>query len=112
MAADWLSASSQRDFPSADVYYRVQELLMTDLDPPRGWRLLQGLVRLASNDDQLWQIGSDAIPHMIRDHEELIGAELAHIMRTDSKCPQTYKGQMDVEFYEFMRKEHPADLRC
>lgn len=104
MARDWLRATQVRDLPADDpkleeiddVWSRVLELTQSDLDPPRGWRLLKRLVELAKNDRELWHIGRNPLSAMVVNHESLVASELEQLYRTDPKWRQAFEGQLYV----------------
>lgn len=104
MARDWLVASAGKAFASTDVYNRVQELVQSDLDPGRGWRLVQVLVEIADSDRQLRLIGSEAISPLIANHSELVDGELATLARGDVKFRRAIQDQMSVELFEFKKR--------
>ena len=113
MARDWLRAThlaSVGDDWSANLDDRVLELTQTDLDPPRGWRLVKRLTDLAEGSSELWQVGNRALRHMLRNHEQLIGTELADLVRTSPKYRALLDGQ--IGFNDFRRRfgleEKPA----
>jgi hypothetical protein len=104
MARDWLSATHLRDLPANnprhdeidDVWERVRELTQSDLDPPRGWRLVKRLVELAQNDRELWHIGRVPLAAMVRNHGSLVAGELERLYRADPKWRQAFEGQLYV----------------
>ena len=96
MAGDWLRACHEPDFAASDVCYRVLELTQSDLDPPRGWRLVKELFRQAKDDD-LWQLGRRVLSTIVQKHPEVVGDELEKLIRTDPKYRRALDGQMSRE---------------
>jgi hypothetical protein len=94
MARDWLRATHGPNLVATDVWDRVLELTQTDLDPPRGWRLTKRLVELADGDEELWNVGAEALANIVRNHEKLVAVELEHLYQTDPKWRQAFVGQM------------------
>jgi len=103
LAREWLAAGG-RGLPSDDVYDRVLELTQTDLDPPRGWRMVKKLVEFARTDDQLWRIGADPLSTIVREHLDLVREELTSLYRNDPKWRQAFEGQISTALYEFKRQ--------
>jgi len=103
LARDWLAAGG-RGLQSDDVYDRVLELTQTDLDPARGWRLVQKLVEFAGTDGQLWRIGAGPLATIVREHPELVREELTSFYRSDQKWRKAFEGQISTELGEFKRQ--------
>ena len=102
LAQAWL-ASPGRALDSDDLHDRVLELTQTDLDPVRGWRLVKTMVEVATTDDQLWRIGADPLGTIVREHPEIVIAELEQLYRSDPKWRKPFKGQMSAALYQFER---------
>jgi hypothetical protein len=104
MARDWLRATHDPDLYDTDVYRRVLELVKTDLDPPRGWKLVQSLVELAQTDDELWHVGADALSPIVERQADLVANELEHLTRTNPKYRRALTGQISSALYNFERQ--------
>jgi hypothetical protein len=102
LARDWL-ASPGRELASDDVYDRVLELTQTDLDPPRGWRLVKKLVQFATTDDQLWRIGAGPLSTIAHNHPDLVREELTGLYRRDPKWRKAFEGQISRDLHEVER---------
>jgi len=103
LARDWL-ATPGRAPTSDDIYDRVLELTQTDLDPARGWRLVQKLVEFAGTDQQLWRIGEGPLATIVREHPELVREELTSFYRSDRKWRRAFEGQISTALGEFKRQ--------
>jgi len=103
LAREWLAVGG-RSLSSDDVYDRVLELTQTDLDPPRGWRMVKKLVEFANTDDQLWRIGADPLSTIVREHPDLVREELTRLYRDDPKWRKAFEGQISTALYEFKRQ--------
>lgn len=106
MAQDWLRAThSQENEKSQDVFARVRELVQTDLDPARGWRLTKRIVQLAEDEPELRTVGRQILSPLLKWHEDLVGAELAELVRTDSRFRQAFYGQFpSTERSDFQKR--------
>ena len=102
LAREWL-ARPGRVPPYDNTDDRVLELTQTDLDPPRGWRLVKKMVELASTDDQIWRIGADPLSTIVREHPDVVGKELTLFYRSDPKWRKAFEGQISRALYEFAR---------
>lgn len=113
LARDWL-ASPGRELASDDVYDRVLELTQTDLDPPRGWRLVKMLVQFANTDDQLWRIGAGPLSTIAHNHPDLVREELTGLYRGDPKWRKAFDGQISGDLYEIERlaRQNPGQTRA
>jgi hypothetical protein len=100
MAQDWLRACRTNIYDT-DVYDRVLELTQSDLNPPRGWRLVQRLIRLAHDDDELWHVGHGPLATVLGNHEALVADDLERLVRTDPKYRQAFRGQMSQAIHRF-----------
>jgi hypothetical protein len=103
LARDWLAAGG-RGLQSDDIYDRVLELTQTDLDPARGWRLVQKLIEFAGTDEQLWRIGAGPLATIVREHPELVREELTNFYRSDRKWRRAFEGQISTALGEFKRQ--------
>lgn len=103
MALDWLQACRDGHLFETDVFYRVLELTQTDLDPDRGWRLVKRLIELARDERELWQIGADPLSTIVRNHEDVVGAELESMFRSNPKCRRVFRGQISGALYDFSK---------
>lgn len=104
MARDWLRASHEPDFEDSDVCYRILELTQSDLDPPRAWRLVKELFRQAKDDEELWQIGSEALSTIVKYHPDIVVAELSDLIRTDPKYRRAQDGQISKELHDLRER--------
>lgn len=94
MAQDWLRAiHDPLSDDSSDVMGRVMELVQTGLDPPRGWRLTKRLIELADDDNELRAIGRTILTQLLFWHADLVGAELAELVKTDGRYKEAFYGQ-------------------
>jgi len=103
LAREWLAVGG-RSLPSDDVYDRVLELTQTELDPARGWRLVQKLVEFAGTDEQLWRIGEGPLATIVREHPELVRKDLTSFYRSDRKWRRAFEGQISTALGEFKRQ--------
>ena len=105
MAKDWLRAVHRLDSAAGDdVLARVFELMESNLDPPRGWRLAKQLVEYASDDTEFFQIGNRVLPMLLKWHEDLVGDELAELVRTNPKYRRAMKGQISPYVVDFVKR--------
>jgi hypothetical protein len=105
MAEDWLRASHHpEDASSIEVSDRVLELVESDLDPPRGWRITKRLIESARTDDEFYRIGSDVLSQVVENHEGLVGEELAELLRSDARYQRAVKGQARHALVDFVRR--------
>lgn len=105
MARDWLRGTHDPDSGDRDrVFSRVFELVESNLDPPRGWRLTKKLVELAHDDNELFEIGSRVLAMLVTWHEDLVGVELADLARSDPKYRQALNGQISQALRDFEAK--------
>jgi hypothetical protein len=107
LARAWLEAT-HHDFYGSDEWYRVYELTHEDLDPPRGWRLLQRLVELAEGRE-LWQVGGGPLAHMVDNHLSLIQEELVRLYRSNPKWAMAFEGQMSTALADFQARFRRSD---
>jgi len=103
MARDWLRAVHDLESGAGDdVLDRVFELVESNLDPPRGWRLATRLVEHAQDDIEFFQIGNRVLPMLLKWHESLVGDELAELIRTNPKYRRAIKGQISPYILDFV----------
>src|SRR5437773_2816064 len=94
MARDWLRAvHDPLKENSGEVIARVLELVQTDLDPSRGWRLTKRIVELAEDDGELDSVGRRILGPLLKWHEALVGSELAELIRSDRRFKRAFYGQ-------------------
>lgn len=104
MAQDWLKAShSVGAHGSQPVLGRVFELVESNLDPPRGWRIAKRLLDYADDDTEFFQIGHRILPMLLRWHKDLVDDELAMLMRLHPRFRRALQGQISPELLELLR---------
>lgn len=109
LARAWLDAT-HHDLYGSDVWNRVYELTHEDLDPPRGWRLLQRLVELAEGRE-LWHVGGGPLAYMVGNHLSLIQKELVRLYGSNRKWGMAFEGQMSTALADFQERSSAATRR-
>jgi len=99
--------ATQHDLYGSDVWDRVYELTHEDLDPPRGWRLLQRLVELAEGRE-LWHVGGGPLAGMVGNHLSLIEKELVGLYRSNHKWAKAFEGQISTPLADFQKRFGPS----
>jgi hypothetical protein len=95
MAADWLEnerlypsrESSNNEIPHGydmNLEARVDELVQTDLDPERGWRLVNTLIRMAANEDDRWNVAAGPLAEFVRLHGDAFYEEIDEAAKTNT----------------------------
>jgi hypothetical protein len=107
LARAWLDAT-HHDLYGSDVSNRVYELTHEDLDPPRGWRLLQRLVELAEGRE-LWHVGGGPLAYMVGNHLSLIQKELVRLYGSNRKWGMAFEGQMSTALADFQDRFGRSD---
>jgi hypothetical protein len=107
LARAWLDAT-HHDLYGSDEWNRVYELTHEDLDPPRGWRLLQRLVELAEGRE-LWHVGGGPLAYMVDNHLPLIQEELERLYRSNPKWVMAFEGQMSSALADFQARFRRGD---
>jgi hypothetical protein len=85
------------------VWQRVYELTHEDLDPPRGWRLVQKLVELAEGRE-LWHVGGGPLAAMVDNHSSLIEKDLTRLYVSNPKWALAFEGQMSSPLAAFQKR--------
>ena len=104
LARAWLEAT-HNDLYGSDVWQRVYELTHEDLDPPRGWRLVQKLVDLADGR-QLWHVGGGPLASMVANHLSLVEKDLTRLYTSNPKWAAAFEGQMSIALASFQKRVH------
>jgi hypothetical protein len=100
--------ATHHDLYGSDEWNRVYELTYEDLDPPRGWRLLQRLVELAEGRE-LWHVGGGPLAYMVGNHLSLIQEELVRLYRSNRKWAMAFEGQMSTALADFQERFRRSD---
>ncbi len=106
LARAWLDAT-HHDLYGSDMWDRVYKLTHEDLDPPRGWRLLQRLVELAEGRE-LWHVGGGPLAGMVGNHLSLIEKELVGLYRSNHKWAKAFEGQISTPLADFQKRFGPS----
>ena len=99
MAKDWIqnerlhspAATAEQRIPdgySLDLDDRVRELVLTDLDPERGWRLVLTLLRLAEDDAALTNVALGPLETFVTNHRDQFHGQIRRQAREDARFRQ------------------------